>query len=337
MVNHMPSRRLDFKALRASANFENVLASYGIALEKDGSNLAQHKALCPFHDDQKPSLKVNTEKNIYHCFVCDAGGNILEFVMAMDGIAIREAARKVAELSGSTVDRQAPPPPATPETPGVTADDLPTENQPLSFALKLEQDPELSAWLSSRGIEAPAIERFGLGRVSARSKTIGGRLAIPLHDEAGQLIGYCGRYVGDDVPDDVPKYLMPKRFRKELAVFNLHRYRANPPPHRFTVLVESFLSVIRHDGHLSALSTMGRSISPEQIALLRETGITRILVVFDGDEPGRAGARAVSAELAPHFWTRIVDLPEGVKPHHLAWDAFRPFLADAWQTRSSTN
>ena len=333
MVNHMPSRRLNFKALRASADFPKVLASYGITLVKDGSRPGQFKALCPFHDDQEPSLKVNTDKNIYHCFACEAKGNVLEFVMAMDDITIRDAAKKVAEISGQPVDRATPSPPAEPETPAPVVNDLPTKNPPLSFALKLEQDAELTDWLASRGIDAAATERFGLGRVSARSKTIAGRLAIPLHNQVGELIGYCGRHVGDDPPADVPKYIMPKQFRKEIELFNLHRYNAHPPPlrFRFAVLVESFLSVIRHSTHLNPLSTMGRTISPEQIALLQQAGIKRVIIAFDGDDPGRAGASEVAGKLAPHLWVRVLNLPDGVKPHQLSWSEFRTLLVDAWK------
>ena len=356
MVNPMPSRRLDFKALRAHADFARLLDAYGIALQKDGSRPGQFKALCPFHEDSNPSLKVNTEKNIFHCFACGAKGNVLEFVMEMDGIEIREAAAKVADICGlehpspsgqakaagtatsrrsRRHDRQAPaPPPAEPETPA-EADALPVANPPLSFTLQLLQDAELTLWLKDRGIDDTAIERFGLGRVSTRSRTLGGRLAIPLHNREGQLIGYCGRHVGDDVPADIPKYILPKGFRKELEVFNLHRYLAAPPPQRFAVLCESFFSVIRHAEHLQMLSVLGRSIAPEQVSLLREAGITRILVAFDGDEPGRKGARSVAAELAPYFWTRVVDLPDGVKPHHLPWTELRPFLAEAWSTKAS--
>lgn len=347
----MPGRRLDFKALRAEADFLKVLEAYGLEHTKDGTRPGQYKALCPFHEDKNPSLKVNTQRNIFHCFACEAKGNILEFVMEMDDVDIRAAAAKVADicsLSDPTAPRRgasartkrpaSAPPPAAPETPAEPAPDaLPATNTPLGFTLQLLRDAELLLWLADRGIDEAAIDRFGLGRVSARSKTIGGRLAIPLHDETGELIGYCGRYIGDEIPEDVPKYVLPKGFRKELMVFNLHRYLAEPPTPRFAVLVESYFSVIRHAEHLTALSTLGRSISPEQITLLREAGITRVLIVFDGDEPGRAGARSVAAELAPHLWTRVVDLPEGVKPHHLSWDALRPFLAEAWGTRSNAS
>lgn len=351
----MPSRRLDFKALRAQADFARVLAAYDIEAVKDGSRPDQLKALCPFHEDTNPSLKINTARNIYHCFACGAKGNVLDFVTAMDGTDIRTAAKHLADICGVDADvpvapasrpkrsspaTPAPAPPTASETPeqdAVVPEPEVIENPPLSFTLKLSQDEALTAWLVAHGIDADAVETFGLGRVSPRSKTIGERLGIPLHDKAGQLIGYCGRCVDDNPPEDRPKYILPKGFRKELEIFNLHRYRLAPPPVPFAILCESFLSVMRHAAHVNMLSTFGRSISPQQIALLKESGVERLLIVFDGDEPGRSGARAVAAATAPFFWTRIVDLPDETKPHQLPWETLRPFLAEAWSTKRSTS
>ena len=78
MVIPMTAPRLDFKRLRAEADFSAVLASYDIEMKKDGTRPGQFKALCPFHDDKDPSLKINTDKNIFHCFVCEAKGNVRE-------------------------------------------------------------------------------------------------------------------------------------------------------------------------------------------------------------------------------------------------------------------
>ena len=80
---------------------------------------------------------------------------------------------------------------------------------------------------------------------------------------------------------------------------------------------------------------MGSTISEAQIALLRNAAISKVIVVFDGDEPGKTGAREAAAVLAQHFWTRIIDLPLGQKPHHLSWDKLRPLLSDAWQSHST--
>lgn len=352
MVTPMPSRLLDFKDLRARASFERVFDAYGIELKKDGTRPGQFKALCPFHEDENPSLKVNTDKNVYHCFACEAKGNVIDFVMAMDGIAIRPAAMKVASICGIDTDTPLPrpkagkgkvgsapmgataaavKPPAPATTEPVAAEEPQGPNKPLGFVMKLEDTPELTAWLTSRGLDASVVETFGLGQASAKSKSIGGRLAIPLHNAGGQLIGYCGRYIGDDVPDDVPKYIMPKGFRKELELFNLHRVKALSPAPRFVVMFESFLSVMRHAAHVPSVSPMGRTVLPPQIELLRETGIDTVIVVFDGDEPGRAGGRETAAQLAPHVWVRVVDLPLGQKPHQLAWEDLRAHLRAVWR------
>ena len=353
MVIPMTAPRLDFKRLRSEADFSAVLASYDIEMKKDGTRPSQFKALCPFHDDKDPSLKINIDKNIFHCFVCEAKGNVLEFVMKMDGVEIRPAALKVASLCGlggepplpkgkakADVKAKAPltskaaakPAKATSdETP--SADTTPSDgpNPALSFELKLEQSAELATWLAGRGLDATSVETFGLGLVSARSKSIGGRLAIPIHDRDGGLVAYCGRYIGDTIPDDVPKYILPKGFRKEIELFNLHRVITQSPAPRFVILFESFFSVMRHAAHVPAVSTMGRTISDAQIALLREAGIAKVVVVFDGDEPGRQGGREVAGALAPHFWTRVVDMPLGTKPHHLSWENLRPLLRAAWR------
>ena len=357
MVIPMTAPRLDFKRLRAEADFSVVLGSYGIELKKDGVRPGQFKSLCPFHDDKDPSLKINTEKNIFHCFVCEAKGNILEFVMQMDNVDVRPAALKVAKLCG--VGGEAPLPhskgkasakaksatarktsikpaeaaPALAPDETITADAPPPAgpNPALSFILKLDHPLELITWLADRGIDATITDTFGLGQVSTRSKSIGGRLAIPIHDRNGALVAYCGRYIGDTIPDDVPKYILPKGFRKEIELFNLHRLRGQSPAPQFVVLFESFFSVMRHAAHIPAVSAMGRTISDIQIAHLRDAGIAKVIVVFDGDEPGRKGGRDAAAALASHFWTRVVDLPIGTKPHHLSWEDLRPHLRAAWR------
>lgn len=344
----MPSKRINFKDVRANADFGKVLATYDIELQRDGSNPDQSKALCPFHDDTKPSMKVHTAKNVYKCFACDVGGNVLDFVMAMDGIEIRPAALKVAEICGliepaavktgtkkpAKSSRPTDPLPASPETPAALADpaepangDGEPYNPPLNFELKLKEDDGLLAWLDEHGIEGIGREAFGLGRASQRSKTIADRLAIPLHDTQGRLIGYSGRYLGDASEDDVPKYILPKGFRKELELFNYHRIGK---PVRALVLFESYLSVMRHHRQFQTVSTFGRSISPQQVDLVAALSPQRIFVVADGDEPGRAGAREVAGALSEITWARAVDLPDGVKPHHRGSEEMADILRPLW-------
>src|SRR5437870_3395231 len=88
---------VDFKAIKAAADFRPVLEHYGIRLKAKGPELV---GLCPFHKDTKPSFRVNLEKNVFHCFGCSAKGNIIDFVARKEGTTIRRAAELVAEWCG---------------------------------------------------------------------------------------------------------------------------------------------------------------------------------------------------------------------------------------------
>jgi DNA primase len=340
--------RYDFKHVRENADFQTILNHYGIETKKDGTKAGQVKALCPFHDDTKPSLKVNLERKIYHCFPCEAKGNVLDFVMAREGCEIREAAKIVVDVCGISPNPNAiagqkkrnPTPPARqakPETPApapVTTSDAEADgvpyNKPLDFELKLTRPPELMDWLAERGITDEMADQHGLGMASNKSKTIGGRLAIPLRDESGVLLGYCGRYLGDASADDVPKYVLPKQFRKELLVYGLaelkKRWLFEGRHEQGLFVVESYLSVIKHGDHVPMISMMGRSISQAQIDLIKDLPFRAIIAVSDGDEPGREGARDIAGAVAPHRWTRVVDMPDDQKPHHMTPEELHAYL-----------
>lgn len=321
----MAKPTIDFKKVRAEASFLLLLEHYGIAVAKDGQKEGQYKCRCPFHDDRQPSLKINTTRNVFHCFPCEASGNILDFVMRHETLDPLPAAKRLMEICGLSgtagTPKKAPPPePAEPPTALPSEEDGIPYNRLLTFELKLSCPPELIAWLADHGIDEAMIDRFGLGLASTRSKTIGGRLAIPIHNERGELIAYCGRALDDAEP----KYRLPTNFRKDLALFNLHRLTTDESSPATVILVESYLSVIKHRADdLAIVSPMGRSISKAQIALLQEWGFTRAVIVADGDEPGRQGARSIAGVLAPHLWLRVIALPDGQKPHHLDQQTFR--------------
>ncbi|WP_436644548.1 CHC2 zinc finger domain-containing protein [Microbaculum sp. FT89] len=350
----MPAQRVDFKFVREHADFEAVFTHYGIALEKDGTKAGQFKAICPFHEDHKPSLKINTERNLYNCFPCDAGGNILEFVKAMEGSDnLRDAAITLASICGietapghghkpksergqgarrskSNAERRTPqsakngaaaPYSAESDAPSASEQHEESEedgvpyNRPLTFELKnLELE---HPFFTERGITPELIEAFGLG-IATRGM-MKGRLVIPIHNARGELVAYCGRFPADVAPEDEPKYKLPPGFRKELELFNLHRAAARMRDEHTGVLVvvESYFSAMRLDRiGIPTVSPMGRSISPQQVELVASLQPSRIIVMFDGDEPGRKGALSVAAELvATHTYVRAAEVPDGFKPH----------------------
>ena len=355
----MSSHRIDFKYVRDHASIEAVLAAYGIALQKDGGRPGQHKCLCPFHDDHKPSMKVNTDRNIYHCFVCDEGGNILDLVMQLEGADIRAAAKQVAETCGIDTSAMsarkqrgrksskgsssaaggrerssakqgrsqrnkagnAESKSASDESAGRT--DESQCNKPLTFELKnlITDHP----FIAERGISEAMQAEFGIG-VATRG-IMKGRLVFPIHNAKGELVAYCGRLIGSEPLKDEPKYKLPPNFRKELELFNWHRVK-DLATERPLVIVESYFSVVKlHGMEVPCVSPMGRTLSETQLSLLKGAGIKQVTLLFDGDDPGRtaiitAGRQLLAADLAA---TAPV-VPEGFKPHKASAEELRTFL-----------
>lgn len=325
----MPQTYIDFAFVKAHASFEKIAAAYNLTLTGAGEERA---VLCPFHRETKASCKINLTKQIFHCFGCGAKGNALEFVARLMGDEgdLRAAALNIAEMCGialapprgHSAKGQKPPPraarePETVQTSSVEetsaseAPGAPDEpiNPPLTFRLKL--DPH-HPYLAERGLTPPVVAEFGLGYCSRG--VMGGRVCIPIHDHAGQLVAYAGRWPGDDVPEGEERYKLPAKFRKALVLYNIHRAALG----EHLVLVEGYWSAIRlHGLGAPVAGLMGSSVSPEQLALLRERGVRFVTLLLDGDEAGRKARERALPPLASSFFVRAPLLPLGQKPDTL--------------------
>ena len=178
----------------------------------------------------------------------------------------------------------------------------------MSFELPLDGS---HPYLAERGVEPEVIEEFGLGYYDGRG-FLRERICIPIRNEAGELVAYCGRWPGNDVPKGTSKYLLPERFEKSRVVFNLDRVNGTGS----VVLVESYWSVFRlHALRVPVVSLMGSSISEEQLRLLAKAGIGEVTVLLDGDKAGREGGEKMVLALARSFLVHWAEVPEGQKPH----------------------
>ena len=140
-----------------------------------------------------------------------------------------------------------------------------------------------------------------------------GRVCIPIHNADGQIVAYAGRWVGplEDLPEGKGKYELPKGFRKDLELFNLHRVAHC----RHLVVVEGYFGAIRlHGERFPAVALMGTSVSIKQLELLAHANARHITVLLDGDDPGREAAEKVAGAIANVAWARLVHLPDGVQP-----------------------
>jgi DNA primase len=314
------SYRIDFTRVKRQASFATVLRRYRLAAQP---NRAQHFILCPFHRETDPSCRIDHARNRFRCFGCGAKGSILDFVATLEASTIKEAAALIAAWCHTDAHLS-----AVPGVPigqhavgrsGETGTARHGRNPPLTVSLKL--DPT-HPYLIGRGSSPELIARFGLG-YSDRG-LMRGRIAIPIHDEVGCLIAYAGRWAAENVPEGQLRYLLPRGFRKQLVLFNLHRVTRA----RCLTIVESYWSVFRLDSlAVAAVGLMGRELSPAHIELLTQAGVEHIRLMLDGDSPGRAATAKMLPELARHFFVKDLELPEPMKPHSAPEEVLRNLLS----------
>jgi hypothetical protein len=253
-----------FAEVKRAVSLEAVLERYELlpSLTRKGMNLA---GPCPFcKGSSGRQFQVNLVKNAWYCFGCKEGGNILDFVAKKEGVSIRTAALKLdswfelglvekekphAEAFAAPAETRA----ASVEAPPVAKETPPTSNPPLAFTLKT-LDPKHES-LSPLGFSTETIERFGAGYFA--KGLLKGRLAIPIHSAAGDLVAYAGLAVEEDAS---PRYLFPPKFYAPLEVMNLHR-----------------LSEFAEEGGPLYLAA-----EIEGVFRLAEVGIVTALGLFDG-------------------------------------------------------
>src|ERR1051326_4674828 len=220
---------IDFKELRQQLNFGGVLRLYGVELKQKGD---QHHGFCPLpsHNGKKhsPSFSANLKRGSWQCFGCGQKGNVLDFAVLMErgnpksGEDVARTARKLSTLLLGKSSEQ--------ERANNTAEDVDAViNAPLDFELKGLDVTH--PYLFDRGFSEKTIATFGLGFCSRG--LLENRIAIPIHDRNGRLVGYAGRAIRDtEVSEENPKYKFPGRrkrkgifhdFRKSLLLYNAHR------------------------------------------------------------------------------------------------------------------
>jgi DNA primase len=331
----VPGTWIDFKAVKDAVSMEMALALYGVQLRRVSSDYLRGRCPLPTHQSRRSNLSfvVNREKNAWACQSdsCIAarsgriGGNVLDFVAWMENCTIRQAALK---LSGAFAVQVGASPPRRVDhgrmlwlhTEWANAQPA-TGNRPLPFSLQPIDTSH--PYLAERGITADVARDFGVGYFAGRG-CMSGRIVIPLHNEHGDLIAYAGRALGLAQP----RYKFPPRFRKSLAVFNLHR--AACAGRTTAVVVEGFFDCIKvyQAGYPCVVALMGATVSPEQERLL-EAYFQDVVLMLDGDDVGRAATVRVAKRFSSGLAVRIVEVPVGRQPDQLSTDEIQSLLRDA--------
>ena len=310
---------VDFGAVKQAVSLEAVLRHYHVpGLRKRGPQLTGR---CPIHRGQREdSFRASLSKNAFHCFACQAGGNVLDFVAAMEQCSIRQAALRLQQwFSIGAPDEGRPPGTARRSVrKGELVREKEGRNPPLPFVLT-GVDPS-HPYLGERGIDRATAVAFGVG-FYARSGLLTGRIVIPIANARGQTVAYAGRAL-DDSP---PKYKLPAGFRKAWELFNLHRAAATCS--KTAIVVEGYFDCLRvHRAGLPwVVALMGSSLSAEQENALLEA-FDRVILLLDGDATGRAASRAIATRLSNRCSVSEVRVPVGTQPDQLSLSVIQQLL-----------
>jgi DNA primase len=345
--------------VRAASDIVAVIGER-IPLKRAGRNF---RALCPFHQEKSPSFNVNPERQIYHCFGCGAGGNVISFLMEHDKMSFPEALRELADRAGI----------ALPRTTGAGVADEDPIYEANRVAARFFEDclagepgGAARAYVTSRGLRDETVKTFGIGfappgwdaliRAADREgvqpqlleeaglvvRREGGgwydrfrdRLVFPLALPGGRIVGFGGRSLGDQEP----KYLNTPETRvyhKGRFLYGLAQSRTAIRAAREAILVEGYMDLasLHEAGFTNAVASAGTALTPEQADAIAKLA-DKAFVAYDGDDAG-TGAAVKASELlvARGLKVRLVRLPGGADPDSFVREsgpaAFRDALAGA--------
>mgnify|MGYP001029270800 CR=1 FL=1 len=319
---------VNFKEIKEKVSMEDTLEHYGLlkGLKKRKDELV---GFCPIHDEKhynKNAFSVNTAKNNWHCFSCGAGGNILDFVAAMENVDIRQAGLLIQKWFGivSEEDRKLTKEKRKIEKPEVKTEPEEVVNPALTFKLK---NLDLNhPYLKERGLKEETVKEFGLGY--CKRGLMEGRIVIPVHNEKGDLVAYAGRYPGDP-PEEELRYKFPSKFKKSLAIFNLNRVK-DKAKEKGLILVEGFFDVFNlwQAGYKNVVALMGTSMSDEQEKLIVEAlgKNGKVILMFDPDEAGKKVSKEVVERLIDKVYLKIIRLKIGLEPDSLSKEEINNLL-----------
>ncbi len=333
--------------IRQAVDIVDLVERY-LPLRRQGRGFV---ALCPWHDDHRPSLQVNPERQVFRCFVCNIGGDIFSFVMKMEGVDFPEALEMLAEMAGIPLPQSAHPEKGPS---GEQKKDLFrvmdwAEEQYHRFLLDASEAESARRYFSSRGLSQDSIVRFRIGfsppqpdwllrrarregidpqllaKIGILVKTTGrewfdrfrGRVLFAIHDPQGRSVGLGGRILPESGITSPAKYINSPDtplFNKSRILYGLDLARETIRRTGVAMIMEGYTDVIASHqfGFSNAVAVLGTALGDSHLRLLQRYA-DRVLLVLDGDAAGRRRA----AEVLELFVARQVDMRVLVLPDDL--------------------
>ena len=324
------------------------IISQNVILKKSGSNFF---GLCPFHSEKTPSFSVNINKQIYYCFGCGAGGNVLNFLKRYHGITFPEAAKMLARKHNITIETKEIDPAKRKQL--KLKESLfrlnKTTMEYYYSQLKNSNSGKIAArYLKQRKISDDIINEFYLGfshdswdsvvkefkklkvseGVAAQSGLVlerkqnngyydrfRNRIMFPIFDINMQVAGFGGRVMDDAMPKymNSPETLV---YSKSRILYGLHAAKQFCRQEDFVYIVEGyfdFLSLYQH-GIKNCVASLGTALTHEHIRILKGYA-SKMILVFDSDAAGISAAkRSIKIFMREGVDIKILVLPEKSDP-----------------------
>ncbi len=309
-------------------------------------------AVCPFHNDTKPSLTINDEKGFYHCFACGAHGTAIDFLKNYEGLSFVESVERLAGYLGMQVPKASPAEVKKTAQKKDLYDVMDHVCRYFQHQLHELSGQEALKILRRRGLSDETIDKFRLGFAPAASghfmsamdkqgitqqqlidtgmlitvedasrepyPRFRGRIMFPIFDVHGRCIAFGGRIIGEGEPKylNSPETLL---FHKGHVLFAYHQASQNIRKTGQFFVGEGYMDVIamHQAGFTGAVAPLGTAITESQLSLLWRHCKEPILC-FDGDAAGqkaamRACMRALPL-LKPSYGLRFALMPENEDP-----------------------
>ena len=308
--------------VRMKNDIVDVVSGY-VKLQKKGSS---YFGLCPFHNEKSPSFSVSPSKQMYYCFGCGAGGNVLTFIMEYENYSFPEALKYLADRVGVELPQQEM------NEEMKRQQDLRSRILEMNkmaakyyyYQLRSEQGSQAMNYLKGRKLSDETIHKFGLGYSTKygndlykylKSKGISdellaqsglmnvdekrgmydkfwNRVIFPIMDVNGRVIGFGGRVMGDGKP----KYLNSpetKVFDKSRNLYGLNIARTSRK--KYMLVCEGYMDVIsmHQAGFTNAVASLGTALTSQHASLLKRY-TDEVILTYDSDEAGvKAALRAI--------------------------------------------
>lgn len=332
--------------IRSHTRIEEIVIKYVPSLKKRGKN---YIGLCPFHKEKTPSFSVSPEKQIFHCFGCNTGGNVITFISKIENMTFAESVKHLGKISGIEIEYEGE------QQDNSSIDHIRRINRyGMNFYhnyLKSAGGEKGLSYLVSRGVDQSSIEKFKIGmapdswemltkslmknkadmslceKVGLCGKStknqqgnrdhyydkFKNRVMFPIFDRTSNIAGFGARAIEEK---QQPKYLNSPEseiYQKKNILYGLNFAQDEIRDMDRAIIVEGYLDVIgcHQYGLKNVVAPLGTALTENQVKQLSHL-CNEIIMLFDSDSAGiNAALRSITTSEMFNISIKIALLPSG--------------------------